>query len=87
MRHVFGVEPVVTKLIHHDLIGGEVVELRETLHEFVYRCEQVRFANLVLVRIVSEVAHGADGHYDIEGGLPGVQIPQECVDIRDDLTY
>lgn len=61
MHHVLFIETVVAKLVEKDFVGGKIVGVVKILADLIHRQQQSRFAQLVFVETVLQMAQRRDG--------------------------
>ena len=69
MRHILGVVAVFPQLVHHQLIGGEVVQLLGVaLREELGEQQECGLTACIAHRSIAQVAHRTDRSDDLELG-------------------
>lgn len=87
MHHVFHIEPVVSQIIDHQLIGREVGDMSILLTEQVSGSNQMCLAAVVLDKTIPQVADGAhrkqDAHLGVASGHLVYQVGHVVQDLLD----
>ena len=69
MEHIIGIETIITKFVHHDFIGREIMAIGTCPTKFIGCQEQSSLAQLIGMHSILGMADRADGKHHFQFGI------------------
>src|SRR5688572_26798234 len=69
MYQVFGIKPVVSQIINHQFIRGEIIQFFKLIYEVMDRLDQYSLAPVIFNDAFAQMPDGANSENDLQFGV------------------